>query len=282
MIRHGDSASEPLTPEPVVYRERPPRPPAKQEDKIVTIPGKIIQKPRKIIIEHIFREVRYEDVPPQMTREQIRQLVLEKLKKESKRPVNLELDSFEQPEGSSSFEHASAPVIKTQQGSAVVSNSVVANNSEPVSEQVSPNLMSEIPTSTTYASDSFTPSLSNESPSNVQTGPVMAHATHPNPHPMPFGSHVSLPIRNLPAYTPRVNRYSQSQSMRIPVGHHFIHFNDRHISSLSAEFVPNGEMITEMDMYDENNRLSSRFRRVGSLKPHRDVRNNLRLLGFAF
>ena len=249
VIQQGDT-SEPITPEPMVYREKPPKSPVKQEDKIVTIPGKIIQKPRKIIIEHIFREVRYEDVPPQLTREQIKKHIQEKIKKESNRP-NFELESLSNTEGSTSFTDSDRGSNVYSNGSALLSSnfsSPFSNASASLSSNASQQLITDIA--------------------------IPIHNS---------ASHTSLPIKNLSTYTPRVNRYSQSRSLRIPIGNQYHQYNDRHsiMTSLSAELVPSRNVITEMDMYDEN-RIATRFRRVGSLKPHREVSNNLRLLGFAF
>lgn len=41
----------PLTPEPIIIRERPPHKPAPIEKKIITIPGKVIHSKRAVIIE---------------------------------------------------------------------------------------------------------------------------------------------------------------------------------------------------------------------------------------
>jgi len=82
LILRKEPPVEPIEPQPLVLREKPPVAPTKIPDKIITIPGKILQKPRKIIIEHVFREVRYENVPPQFTREQIKKYIKDKLRRQ--------------------------------------------------------------------------------------------------------------------------------------------------------------------------------------------------------
>jgi hypothetical protein len=39
------------TPEPLVYREKPPKPPSAIPPQVIHIPGKVVQRPRRVIVE---------------------------------------------------------------------------------------------------------------------------------------------------------------------------------------------------------------------------------------
>lgn len=45
------NAAEPHTPETKIYREQPPEPPSVAPTKVINVPGKVIEPPRKVIIE---------------------------------------------------------------------------------------------------------------------------------------------------------------------------------------------------------------------------------------
>ncbi len=142
LVLRKDAPAESVTPPPVIIREQPPKAPASNADKIITIPGKIIQKPRKIIIEHVFREVRYENIPPQFTREQIKKYIKDKLRRQKAPAESIEFESKES--GSASMlTNVSALSIENSKASA------------PVVSHASASFISQQPQPSSHASVQF-------------------------------------------------------------------------------------------------------------------------------
>ena len=289
---------EPTEPAPLVVREKPPKPPAVLPDKVVVIPGKIIQKPRKIIIEHVFREVRYENVPPQLTRDEIKKYIKEKLKREKSSGQSGDSASVSNLVLSTSDASNSAQVSNesesfTQLSKPITHTSAQFSNNNNVSEYFDTTSNVSFTNSQGNSNRSQTLTRANNvSVSMRQPSPMRMRMRTPSPAPLPlppppppmFTSTTYYPGYEPPppsfhSHLSRQNRFYQTLQPDSRVG--LINFANNY-STLSASFVPNqiqsreGD-LTEMNMYEES---LGRFRRIESLRPHREVSNNLRLLGF--
>jgi hypothetical protein len=205
LVLRRDAPAESVTPPPMVIREQPPKAPASTSDKIITIPGKIIQKPRKVIIEHVYREVRYENIPPQFTREQIKKYIKDKLRRQKAPAESIEFESKES--GSASLlTNVSALGIESSKTSA------------PTVSHASASFISQPPQPSSHASIQFASNnsvlanVSNKPNASVQfasNNSVLAHASNKSHASMQFTSN-NPPFSNISNIVERNNNYTNN------------------------------------------------------------------------